>query len=546
MAVRPPRPLIVSPKIARPDDVLYHRLQKPAWKPSLSTVVPQDPSARFAEAERAELESVAEALAKWPRLSRLLRYMGEKLASGEIEQLNEYNIATEVFGRSKTVFNAAEDAIARVEAHRLRKRLTEFYEHDGANHVIQVRLPAGSYVPIFTHKAEGLPSASTPEPSDISELRPEGETVRPRFLAGWKYVGLAAAIGLGGLIAYLYFNSVHSAKGTSSEASPVGAPGAAPLQTAGSSGAIRLLAGYSGPPRTDSAGRLWGPDQYFTTGGTWRRGPEFLARTSDPFIFEHSRTGDFSYSIPFKPGPYELHLFFSTPVRSDQAFSTFFVALNGQSILAPFDIDADAMGPNIADERVFRDVTPDKEGVLRIAFFGGMGSPLVNAIEIVPGIPHAQLPIRLIMQTTPLTDHKGQVWRPDNYFMEGRLSGPTRPVLNSPDPDLFAGERFGHFSYAIPVDTRDRYTLLLHFVEFYFGVGAPGQGGLGSRIFKVMCNGETLLDNFDIFKEAGSLHEVTKTFHHLKPSAQGKLNLTFEPIANNATISGIEVLDEGK
>ena len=40
-------------------------------------------------------------------------------------------------------------------------------------------------------------------------------------------------------------------------------------------------------------------------------------------------------------------------------------------------------------------------------------------------------------------------------------------------------------------------------------------------------------------------HELTKTFHHLKPSAQGKLN-TLEPIANNATISGIEALDEAQ
>jgi len=74
----------------------------------------------------------------------------------------------------------------------------------------------------------------------------------------------------------------------------------------------------------------------------------------------------------------------------------------------------------------------------------------------------------------------------------------------------------------------------------------PGNGGAGSRVFKVICNGETLLDNFDIFKEARSLHEVTKTFHHLKPNAQGKLNLIFEPIVNNATVSGIEVLDEAQ
>ena len=65
-------------------------------------------------------------------------------------------------------------------------------------------------------------------------------------------------------------------------------------------------------------------------------------------------------------------------------------------------------------------------------------------------------------------------------------------------------------------------------------------------MFRILCNGNTLLDNFDIYKEAGSLHALTKTFYHLKPTAQGKLNITFEPIMNNATVSGIEVLDESQ
>ena len=93
--------------------------------------MPPDPNTQPAEAERAELQRVLEALAKWPRLSQLLRFMGEKLFSGAVDEINEYNIATEVLGRSKTVFNAAEDAIARVETHRLRKRLTTFYETGG-------------------------------------------------------------------------------------------------------------------------------------------------------------------------------------------------------------------------------------------------------------------------------------------------------------------------------------------------------------------------------------------------------------------------------
>ena len=508
--------------------------------------MPQKPFAQSVDEERAELERVVEALTQWPRLSRLLRYMGEKLFSGEVDNLTEYNIATEVLGRSKTVFNAAEDAIARVETHRLRKRLTEFYEREGKEHLIQVTLPAGSYVPVFIHKTE-KPSIRAQEALLLPELTLPVKTAWPWFVTGWRYVGFTAALlAVAALVIYFYFHGSHSARATSPEVNPVAALGSALPQSGASPASIRLLAGYSGPPRTDSAGQVWSPDQYFAAGGNWRRGSEFLARTSDPFIFDHFRTGDFNYSIPLKPGSYELHLFFSSLIRSDQGLSTFNVDVNGKRILESLDVDADALGPNIADERVFRDISPDHDGMLHIVFSGGTASPAVSAIEIIPGVPNAQLPIRLITQTAPLTDHKGQVWSPDNYFMEGRLSAPPRPLPNSPDPDLFAAERYGHFNYAIPVDTRDRYTLVLHFVEFYFGSGASGNGGVGSRVFKVMCNGETLLDNFDIYKEAGTLHEITKSFRHLKPSPQGKLNLTFEPIANNATLSGIEVLDEAQ
>ncbi len=511
---------------------------------TLSVAMPPGDSRHFAEAERAELERVVEALTQ-PRLSRLLRYMGEKLFSGEADQLNEYNIATEVLGRPKTVFNAAEDAIARVETHRLRKRLTEFYEREGKDHPIQVTLPTGSYVPVFVRKPEG-PSAGTQDHLHVLDSRHGREAPKWWVVGGWKYVGLSGVVLLATVAIILYFHARHSSKSTSGEVNPIAAPGSVPPSSGVAPAPIRLLAGYTGPARTDSAGRIWNPDQYFSAGGVWRRSSEFLARTSDPFIFDHFRTGDFNYSIPLKPGSYELHLFFSALIRSDQGLSTFNVDVNGKRILESFDIDADALGPNIADERVFRDISPDRDGMLHIVFSGGTASPAVSAIEILPGVPNTQLPIRLITQTAPLTDHKGQIWSPDNYFMEGRLSAPPRPLPDSSDPDLFAAERYGHFSYAIPVDTRDRYTLVLHFAEFYFGSGASGNGGAGSRVFKVMCNGETLLDNFDIYKEAGSLHEVTKTFHHLKPSPQGKLNLTFEPIANNATVSGIEVLDEAR
>jgi hypothetical protein len=519
--------------------------------------MPEESDLSRREAERAELDVVEKALQKSTRLARLAHYLGEKYFLGEIDQLHEYGIATEVFGRSKTAFDASEDAIARVEAHRLRKKLREYYEREGKDHLVHLSLPSGSYVPVFTHQSSVLPSSDPLDsPGSKSQpataLTPESASTPPAvhgssaawrtFLKrkGWLYA-LLAVVAVGAIFGFYSF----SGSTKQSKATPAQPTGGGPSVSSNATGMpIRLIAGYTGQPQMDSSGAIWTADRYDYGGGTWTRSTHSIARTSDPLLFERWRTGDFFYNIPLPPGVYELHLYFVTMDNGSDDARTFSVSINNKLSLPAFDVNSDALGENIADERIFRDVSPDKDGYLRISFTGERGTPALNAIEILPGIPHKQLPIRLVMQPTSVTDHDGQTWHPDNYFMNGRLSTQREPIQGSPDPDLFAAERYGHFTYALPVDTRGRYTLVLHFAEFYFGPHASGQGGTGNRIFRVMCNGVMLLDNFDIYKEAGSLHALTKTFYHLKPTAQGKLNLTFEPIVNNATVSGIEVLDE--
>jgi len=482
--------------------------------------------------EHRELQVVAAALANSTRLLRLITYIGEKYFGGETDKLHEYGIATEVFGRSKSTFNAGEDAIVRVEAHRLRKRLKEYYENEGRNHAIQLSIPPGTYIPVFTRGATGTEAART----DTHRQRPA--------VRRWFYLAAAAALGLIVLGVILFFRShraerhaaVAIASGSASSASPGGVPYAdVPL---------RILAGYSGKPHIDSAGDVWQPDRYFQYGGTWERPQGFVARTSDQMLFDQWRNGDFSYDIPLRPGVYELHLYFVAAEPPSNGAFTFTVNVNGETVLSGFDVNSDALGANIADERILRDVSPGKDGYLHLRFDSERGSAALSALEVLPGIPHRQLPIRLVMQPTSYTDHNNQFWHPDNYYMNGYTSTKRTQIAGTADPDIFGAERYGHFTYAIPVDTRDRYTLILHFAEFYFGPSASGVGGAGSRVFRVLCNGNTLLDNLDIYKEAGSLHALTKTFYHLQPTAQGKLNITFEPIVNNATVSGIEVVDE--
>ncbi|MFZ0594171.1 MAG: malectin domain-containing carbohydrate-binding protein [Bryobacteraceae bacterium] len=544
------------------------------------------------ERERSELQSVVsgERFARSPRLAKLLVYLCNKYFEGEADQIKEYNIATEVLGRPAE-FDPSQDAIARVEAYRLRRKLKEYYAAEGANHPVKIVLSPGTYVPVFTYssrlasqvmpaKAEhdvaevassgpiqatglilgaadeprsdpGLSMATAMPPPLI--LEPKGPAQKVRW---WAWFAVAAGL-LGVLAALILALTPHRA--TSSPANVARSNGVALRTAAGATAAapvssVRFLAGGTQHSHTDPMGNIWQPDEYFSGGRPGTNPHEFLWRTNDPMLFENVRDGEFSYNIPLKPGVYELHLFFVETMYGPGMITgggentrTFLVQLNGQTFLDNFDIIADATGPNIADERVFRDIQPAADGQLHLAFFSQRGQPIVSAIEILPGIEHRQVPIRLVTERTPFTDHEGKLWSPDNYYSGGQQTIHKEPVTGTPDPDLYLSERYGNFSYAIPADSRDSYTVTLHFAETYWGgpLATPGSG-TGRRVFNVDSNGVRLLKNLDIYKEVGGMRALTKIFHGLRPNAQGKLLLSFEPVVNYASVFGIEIEDEGQ
>src|SRR5690242_6868373 len=112
-------------------------------------------AAEFHE-ERAELESVLTSgiFTRSPSLAHFLEYVCERYFEGEADKIKEYNVAVEALGRPAD-FDQKKDSIVRVEAHRLRKRLQEYYGGEGAAHTIQIFIPPGNYVPQFLRKADG-------------------------------------------------------------------------------------------------------------------------------------------------------------------------------------------------------------------------------------------------------------------------------------------------------------------------------------------------------------------------------------------------------
>lgn len=84
-------------------------------------------------------------------LCKLLRYLAKHVLDHPGTPIKEYQIATEVFGRSSD-FDPQLDSMVRVQAGRLRVKLAEYYGSDGAEDSIVVELPKGTYVLAFHHR----------------------------------------------------------------------------------------------------------------------------------------------------------------------------------------------------------------------------------------------------------------------------------------------------------------------------------------------------------------------------------------------------------
>jgi hypothetical protein len=89
-----------------------------------------------------------------PRCQEFLRYIVERGLEGAPERLKERNIGIDVFHRSPS-YEPNNDAIVRVRATEVRKRLSQYYDHSGAGSRLRIVLASGSYVPEFRWVAEG-------------------------------------------------------------------------------------------------------------------------------------------------------------------------------------------------------------------------------------------------------------------------------------------------------------------------------------------------------------------------------------------------------
>jgi hypothetical protein len=492
----------------------------------------------------------SETFARSQQLSRLLKYLCDALIAHGPDRISEYTIGTEALGRPAD-FDPSQDAAVRVEMHRLRRRIREYYAAEGSADTIRIDFPPGRYAPVVArageeHKESGVPVSAPP--AQAMTVTPEPPNSAPPSRLPFRsllWAAIAVAILAIPSATLPWRRSGRAIAGGRSETSTA----AAAVAPAMASEAVRIGCGRD-RPWTDRLGQIWGADRSFE-GGEALEIPKrpYIAAAFDRHLFQSARTGNFSYRIPLQAQNYELRLYFIEPLfgpENDQGGEgnrLFSVSINGRKVLDRFDILADADGAWTADVRVFKDVSPGADGDLRLEFASISGAALLNAIELVPARPHVLNPVRLLPQDNFYTDSAGNLWTPDNYSRGGRVAIHPTQVTNTRDQEIFRHERYGRFRYAVPVD-HGTYSVYLYMAEEYWGEGNPGGGGPGTRVFSVFCNNTPLLRSLDLIRDSGINYGVVRAFHHMTPNAQGKLVLAFEPEHDYASLYALELIDE--
>jgi hypothetical protein len=393
--------------------------------------------------------------------------------------------------------------------------------------------------------------------------------------------------------------------------------------------AAQILINAGGPAFTDSTGRTWLADKYFSGGSTFSKVTP-IAGTVDDTLFQTERYGTFSYAVPVANGTYSITFHFAELYWTSAGKRIFNVTVEGQPAITNLDIFAQ-VGANTALDRVVTATVTD--GTLNIAFITVADNAKVSAIEVaavgaavnqapvvnagpdqtitlpvtsvsltgtasddhLPAPPAALtyawslvtgpasptfsaatslsttasfpaagtytlrltvsdsartttddvvitvnpanpaptfVPVRINAGGPAFTDSIGRVWAADKYFTGGTTFSMASAIAGTVDDALFQTERYGNFSYAIPVPN-GTYTITLRFAELYWT-------SAGKRVFNVTVEGQPALTNLDIFALAGANAVLDRVV--TATVADGTLNIGFITVADNAKVSAIEVV----
>ena len=194
------------------------------------------------------------------------------------------------------------------------------------------------------------------------------------------------------------------------------------------------------------------------------------------------------------------------------------------------------------------DTTVHADGVAaltaRLRYHGSPEQTLDSAVRNVmidnSGPPPGATVIRLNAGSgNAYTDTDGVVWEADRHFAGGELiSAPT--TRGTTDPQLYRRTRssfYTDFGWDIPVGD-GQYAVTLKFAETTYS-------SVGQRIFDVVVNGTTVLNDFDIVREAGAWRTAHDETFEVDVTT-GRMDIDIVRVNRFGMVSAIEIVPAGQ
>lgn len=148
----------------------------------------------------------SQAFSRSRRSCEFLQHLLDKTLAGQHDELKERMIGMQLFGRDPA-YDTGEDAIVRVTATDVRRRLKRFYDDVETN--IRLDLPPGAYVIGLIEQAASPEVTYPPQPSEPTEILHPPVT-RPSI---WRHLfPIALALAVLGLLMSVYHYRIQSAK----------------------------------------------------------------------------------------------------------------------------------------------------------------------------------------------------------------------------------------------------------------------------------------------------------------------------------------------
>lgn len=131
------------------------------------------------------------------------------------------------------------------------------------------------------------------------------------------------------------------------------------------------------------------------------------------------------------------------------------------------------------------------------------------------------------------TSATGIAYGADQYFTGGGTYSTNNAIANTTDDPIYQSERWGNFTYHIPVSTNGTYQITLQFAETFFTQA-------GRRVFSMSVEGNPAVTNLDIFTQAGGANTAYDVTVPVTVS-DGFVDISVTVGVDNPKLSGIIV-----